>query len=170
MKNSITYSLSCSCDGSEAQANHAISEAASELNILSIGNIAKWNKQEGDEIAAGDSIAEIETDKATMDWEAQDDGFVAKILVEEGAKDISVGQPVLVIVEEQVTALILTQSGCSLCGARVGLSNSPGFLLPWFPKGGGDARRQSGVASTSVSTNLDKALAGILTILAMCCP
>ena len=67
------------------------------------GNIAKWNKKQGDEIAAGDSIAEIETDKATMDWEAQDDGFVAKILVEEGAKDVSVGQPVLVIVEEQVS-------------------------------------------------------------------
>lgn len=67
------------------------------------GNIAKWNKKEGDEIAAGDSIAEIETDKATMDWEAQDDGFVAKLLVEEGAKDVGVGQPVIVIVEEQVT-------------------------------------------------------------------
>lgn len=66
------------------------------------GNIAKWNKKEGDEIAAGDSIAEIETDKATMDWEAQDDGFVAKVLVPEGAKDVSVGQPVIVIVEEEV--------------------------------------------------------------------
>ena len=65
------------------------------------GNIAAWNKQEGDEIAAGDSIAEIETDKATMDWEAQDDGFVAKILVQQGTKDISVGTPVAVVVEEQ---------------------------------------------------------------------
>lgn len=70
------------------------------------GNIAKWNKGEGDEIAAGDSIAEIETDKATMDWEAQDDGFVAKLLVAEGAKDVSVGQPVIVIVEEQVSRLL----------------------------------------------------------------
>ena len=66
------------------------------------GNIAKWNKKEGDEIQAGDSIAEIETDKATMDWEAQDDGFVAKLLVEEGAKDISVGSPVIVITEDKV--------------------------------------------------------------------
>ena len=69
---------------------------------LLAGNIAKWNKKEGDEIAAGDSIAEIETDKATMDWEAQDDGFVAKILAEEGSKDVSVGSPVIVIVEEEV--------------------------------------------------------------------
>lgn len=67
------------------------------------GNIAKWNKKEGDEIAAGDSIAEIETDKATMDWEAQDEGFVAKILAQEGAKDVSVGSPVIVIVEEEVS-------------------------------------------------------------------
>lgn len=42
-----------------------------------------------------------------MDWEAQDDGFVAKILVEEGSKDISVGQPVLVIVEEKVNQVHL---------------------------------------------------------------
>lgn len=68
---------------------------------MSQGNIAKWNKKEGDEISAGDSIAEVETDKATMDWEAQDDGFVAKILAEEGAKDIAVGSPVIVIVEDQ---------------------------------------------------------------------
>ena len=71
------------------------------------GNIAKWNKKEGDEIAAGDSIAEIETDKATMDWEAQDDGFVAKILAEEGAKDVSVGSPVIVIVEEEVNCCLI---------------------------------------------------------------
>lgn len=72
------------------------------LMDMHAGNIAKWNKKEGDEIAAGDSIAEIETDKATMDWEAQDDGFVAKILAEEGSKDVSVGAPVIVIVEEEV--------------------------------------------------------------------
>lgn len=54
-------------------------------------------------MAAGDSIAEIETDKATMEWEAQDDGFVAKILLEAGAKDIPVGEPALVIVEEEVS-------------------------------------------------------------------
>ncbi len=66
------------------------------------GNIASWKKKEGDAVAAGDSIAEIETDKATMDWEAQDDGFVAKILLQDGAKDVPVGEPALVIVEEEV--------------------------------------------------------------------
>ena len=132
------------------------------------GNIAAWKKKEGEEVAAGDSIAEIETDKAsplpaehlrcsnacpvpsctacpvkeagispshpmhracnqcghvwtclqsavaapdtrspgcvqaTMDWESQDDGFIAKLLVEDGAKDLAVGDPVLVFVEDEV--------------------------------------------------------------------
>ena len=66
------------------------------------GNIAVWNKKEGDSVAAGDSIADIETDKATMTWEAQDEGFVAKILVQAGSPDVQVGAPVAVFVEEQV--------------------------------------------------------------------
>ena len=70
------------------------------------GNIASWKKKEGDEIAAGDSIAEIETDKATMEWEAQDDGFVAKILLEDGAKDVPVGEPAMVVVEDKVKAAL----------------------------------------------------------------
>ncbi|CAK0785753.1 hypothetical protein CVIRNUC_008964 [Coccomyxa viridis] len=68
---------------------------------MSQGNIAAWKKKEGEEVAAGDSIAEIETDKATMDWESQDDGFIAKLLVEDGAKDLAVGDPVLVFVEDE---------------------------------------------------------------------
>ncbi len=56
------------------------------------GNIARWNKKEGDEIQPGDIIAEIETDKATVDWEATEPGFLAKILLPGGSKDIPVGQ------------------------------------------------------------------------------
>ena len=66
------------------------------------GNIANWKKKEGDAVAAGDEIADIETDKATMGWEAQDEGFIAKILAGDGSKDIAVGDPVMVFVEEQV--------------------------------------------------------------------
>ena len=66
------------------------------------GNIATWQKKEGDAVAAGDEIADIETDKATMGWEAQDEGFIAKILAGDGSKDIAVGDPVMVFVEEQV--------------------------------------------------------------------
>lgn len=53
-------------------------------------------------MAAGDEIADIETDKATMGWEAQDEGFIAKILAGDGSKDIAVGDPVMIFVEEQV--------------------------------------------------------------------
>eukprot|EP00586_Coscinodiscus_wailesii_P002512 CAMPEP_0172484928 /NCGR_PEP_ID=MMETSP1066-20121228/12606_1 /TAXON_ID=671091 /ORGANISM="Coscinodiscus wailesii, Strain CCMP2513" /LENGTH=196 /DNA_ID=CAMNT_0013249769 /DNA_START=244 /DNA_END=834 /DNA_ORIENTATION=+ len=65
------------------------------------GTIASWNVSEGDVFAAGDSLAEIETDKATMAFEAQDDGYVAKILVEAGQAELKVGQPILVTVEEE---------------------------------------------------------------------
>lgn len=55
------------------------------------GNLAKWKKKEGDKIKAGDVIAEVETDKATIDFETTDDGYLAKILVPEGAKDLAIG-------------------------------------------------------------------------------
>lgn len=51
---------------------------------MSSGNIASWKKKEGDTINVGDVIAEIETDKATVDYEAQDEGILAKILVPSG--------------------------------------------------------------------------------------
>ena len=51
---------------------------------MTSGNLAAWKKSEGDKIEVGDVIAEVETDKATVDYEAQDEGYVAKILVQEG--------------------------------------------------------------------------------------
>jgi len=57
---------------------------------METGTIAKWNKKEGDKITAGDIICEIETDKATVDFEAQDDSYLAKILKPEGSADIKV--------------------------------------------------------------------------------
>lgn len=71
------------------------------MKIILQGNIAAWKKKEGEEIAAGDVLCEVETDKATMDWEAQDEGFLAKIFIQEGTKDIQVGTPVAVVVEEE---------------------------------------------------------------------
>ena len=65
------------------------------------GTISKWNVAEGDSFAAGDSLAVIETDKASMDFEAQDDGVVAKLLVPEGGGELNVGLPILVTVEEE---------------------------------------------------------------------
>ncbi|CUM50906.1 uncharacterized protein AC631_01308 [Debaryomyces fabryi] len=64
------------------------------------GNIGSWSKSVGDELHAGEAIAEIETDKASMDFEFQEDGYLAKILLGDGSKDIPVGKPIAVYVEE----------------------------------------------------------------------
>jgi pyruvate dehydrogenase E1 component beta subunit len=64
------------------------------------GNLAKWLKKEGDKIKSGDVIAEIETDKATMEVEAADEGTLAKILVPEGTADVAVNTPIAVILGE----------------------------------------------------------------------
>jgi pyruvate dehydrogenase E2 component (dihydrolipoamide acetyltransferase) len=64
------------------------------------GTLAKWLKKEGDEVHSGDVLAEIETDKATMEFEAADDGRLGKILVPEGAQGIKVNQPIAVLLGE----------------------------------------------------------------------
>jgi pyruvate dehydrogenase E1 component beta subunit len=64
------------------------------------GKLSKWLIKEGDKVSAGDIIAEIETDKATMEFEAVDDGIVAKILVVEGAEGVLVNSPIAIITDE----------------------------------------------------------------------
>ncbi|HUX80165.1 MAG TPA: pyruvate dehydrogenase complex dihydrolipoamide acetyltransferase [Alphaproteobacteria bacterium] len=64
------------------------------------GNLVKWHKREGDTVKAGDLIAEIETDKATMEVEAVDDGRIGKILVAEGTEQVQVNQPIAILLEE----------------------------------------------------------------------
>jgi pyruvate dehydrogenase E2 component (dihydrolipoamide acetyltransferase) len=64
------------------------------------GNLAKWLKKEGDAVKTGDVIAEIETDKATMEYEAVDDGTLAKIVVPEGTQDVAVNQLIAVMAQE----------------------------------------------------------------------
>jgi pyruvate dehydrogenase E2 component (dihydrolipoamide acetyltransferase) len=64
------------------------------------GNLAKWLKKEGDAVKAGDILAEIETDKATMEYEAIDEGVIARILVPEGAADVAVNAPIAVLATE----------------------------------------------------------------------
>ncbi|ESW15835.1 hypothetical protein PHAVU_007G106200 [Phaseolus vulgaris] len=65
------------------------------------GNIAKWRKKEGEKIEVGDILCEIETDKATLEFESLEEGFLAKILVPEGSKDVPVGQPIAITVEDE---------------------------------------------------------------------
>jgi pyruvate dehydrogenase E1 component subunit beta len=64
------------------------------------GTLAKWNVKEGDTVSAGDVIAEIETDKATMEFESADEGIVGKILVAEGTEGVTVNTPIAVLIED----------------------------------------------------------------------
>jgi pyruvate/2-oxoglutarate dehydrogenase complex dihydrolipoamide acyltransferase (E2) component len=64
------------------------------------GKLAKWLKKEGDQIKSGDVLAEIETDKATMEVEAVDEGILAKILIPDGTENVAVNTPIAVIVGE----------------------------------------------------------------------
>jgi pyruvate dehydrogenase E2 component (dihydrolipoamide acetyltransferase) len=82
------------------------------------GNLARWLKKEGDEVHAGDVIAEIETDKATMEYEAVDEGRIGKIIVPEGAQGIKVNQPIAVLLEEGEDAGAL--AGFSTAAGEVG--------------------------------------------------
>ncbi|WP_349364570.1 MAG: pyruvate dehydrogenase complex E1 component subunit beta [Roseitalea porphyridii] len=75
------------------------------------GNLAKWLKQEGDEVTAGDVIAEIETDKATMEVEAVDEGTLGRILVAEGTEGVKVNTPIAVLLEEGESADDIDASG-----------------------------------------------------------
>src|SRR3984885_8519538 len=75
------------------------------------GNLAKWLKKEGDTVKSGDVIAEIETDKATMEVEAVDEGTLGKILVPEGTNDVAVNTPIAMILAEGEDAAALKGNG-----------------------------------------------------------
>src|SRR5262249_789498 len=75
------------------------------------GNLAKWLKKEGDAVKSGDVIAEIETDKATMEVEAVDEGTLGKILVPEGTNDVAVNTPIAMILAEGESASALRDGG-----------------------------------------------------------
>jgi len=65
------------------------------------GNLGAWNKQVGDTIAPGDVLCSIETDKATIDYEMQDEGYIAKLLYPAGAKDIPLGSAMAIVVDNE---------------------------------------------------------------------
>ena len=73
------------------------------------GTLAKWLKQEGEEVKAGDVIAEIETDKAIMEVEAADEGVLGKILVADGTEGVAVNTPIAVLLEEDEDASALAE-------------------------------------------------------------
>src|SRR5437763_180792 len=80
------------------------------------GNLTRWLKKEGDEVHSGDVIAEIETDKATMEYEAVDEGRIGKIIVPEGAQGIKVNQPIALLLEEGEDARALEKFAAAPSG------------------------------------------------------
>ena len=67
---------------------------------METGTLAKWLVKEGDEVESGTILAEIETDKATMEFESIDDGIVGKIVIAEGAENVAVGELIAVLLED----------------------------------------------------------------------
>lgn len=80
---------------------HIVIDMPALSPTMEAGNVGAWKKSVGDKLSPGDVLVEIETDKATMDYEFQEDGFLAKILLEEGSKDVSVGKPLGIYVEDE---------------------------------------------------------------------
>ena len=68
---------------------------------METGNIQSWGMAVGDEVAPGDVLAQIETDKATVDYEMQEEGFIAKLMYPEGAKGVELGKCVAILVENK---------------------------------------------------------------------
>ncbi|XP_056399371.1 dihydrolipoyllysine-residue acetyltransferase component of pyruvate dehydrogenase complex, mitochondrial [Hyla sarda] len=68
---------------------------------MTMGTVQKWEKKVGEKLSEGDLLAEIETDKATIGFEVQEEGYLAKILVSEGTRDVPLGTPLCIIVEKE---------------------------------------------------------------------
>ena len=98
------------------------------------GTLAKWLVKEGDEIKSGDILAEIETDKATMEFEAVDEGQIAKILVPEGTDGVKVGQPIALLATEGDTAdAIASGSGAEAVSDTKEEAKPASAATPQFP-------------------------------------
>ncbi|MCA0401004.1 MAG: pyruvate dehydrogenase complex E1 component subunit beta [Proteobacteria bacterium] len=101
------------------------------------GNLAKWLKKEGDKIKAGDVIAEIETDKATMEVEAVDEGVLAKILVDAGAQDVAVNTKIAVIAaegEDVSAAAVAAPVAAAPAAAMAPAAPAPAATVPAQPR------------------------------------
>jgi pyruvate dehydrogenase E2 component (dihydrolipoamide acetyltransferase) len=107
------------------------------------GNLAKWLKKEGEAVKTGDVIAEIETDKATMEYEAIEDGTLAKIVVPEGTQDVPVNQLIAVMAEEGEDVK------AAAAGAKAPSAGAPSSP-PSPPRGEGAGQQAAATATASV--------------------
>ena len=89
------------------------------------GTLAKWLVKEGDTVSSGDIIAEIETDKATMEFEAVDEGVIGKILITEGSEGVKVNTPIAVLLEDGETADDMAKSATAPTNAAAAPETTP---------------------------------------------
>ena len=96
------------------------------------GSLAKWNVKEGDKVSSGDVIAEIETDKATMEVEAVDEGVIGKILVPAGTEGVKVNAPIAELLDDGESAAAPKKNGASFEAAPKGAApQDEGGVLCW---------------------------------------
>ncbi|KAI1101697.1 Dihydrolipoyllysine-residue acetyltransferase [Jackrogersella minutella] len=122
---------------------HTVIKMPALSPTMTAGNIGAWQKKVGDTIAPGEVLVEIETDKAQMDFEFQEDGVIARILKDAGEKDVPVGNPIAVLVEEGTDVSAFSSFS---------LADAGGGAAPAAPKEEKKADTPSGAASTPSPT------------------
>ncbi|NUH64569.1 pyruvate dehydrogenase complex dihydrolipoamide acetyltransferase [Sulfitobacter sp. S0837] len=100
------------------------------------GTLAKWLVKEGDEVSSGDILAEIETDKATMEFEAVDEGTIGKILIDEGSEGVKVNTPIAVLLEEGESADDIDTSSAPTKDAKPQAEEAPKAAEAETPEAG----------------------------------
>ena len=118
------------------------------------GTLAKWLVKEGDEVNSGDLIAEIETDKATMEVEAVDEGVVAKLLVAEGTEGVAVNAVIAVLAEDGEDASAVEAAPAAAAPEKPQEAPAPDAPKPAAAasaNAGGESKAPQKVASTPVS-------------------
>src|SRR6202171_4504901 len=109
------------------------------------GNLSKWLKKEGEPIKSGDVIAEIETDKATMEVEATDEGTLGKILIPEGTEDVAVNTPIATILADGESASDLVKVAAPAKQEKAAESAAPAEAKSEAPaeakSGGGEEKK-----------------------------
>jgi len=118
------------------------------------GNLAKWNKKEGDTVKSGDVIAEIETDKATMEVEAVDEGIMGKILIPGGTQGVKVNQLIALLLEEGEDASAL--EGMTASAAPVAAASKPEEIKAVAAT---PSVAQAGTQTTMAQTGADRVFA-----------
>ncbi len=126
------------------------------------GNLAKWHKKEGDTVKAGQVLAEIETDKATMEVEAVDEGRILKILIPDGAQGIKVNTPIAILAEEGEEGLTVGAALAALAKKTGGASSSVTPASPSVSSAGKEpvlSRAQESSSSRIFASPLAKRIA-----------